>query len=151
MARAGAAGRGLAGTRLRLQTAAGRWSPAPGCAERHRAASRAASCADATARSTSGSRARLLPDRSGAAARPGHAGITQSDRDGWRSGTADIDRPLAEPSPAHLDHQSRRDGLRLYCLLRLELLLEPGRGLASQPELERRAVDVGAVPVGDLH
>ena len=51
---------------------------------------------------------------------------------------------------AQLDHQARRDRLRLRALLGREALLEARGGLAAQPERPRGAVDVGAVPVRDL-
>ncbi len=81
----------------------------------------------------------------------GDAGITQPNRGRRRARAADVDRARQPARAAKLHHQLRRDGLRLDRLLGLKLLLEPGRGLAAQPELQRGSVDVGAIPGRDLH
>ena len=58
--------------------------------------------------------------------------------------------PGATRRAAQLDHQLRRDRLGVHALLGLQPLLEARRGLAAQPQRPRAAVDVGAVPGGDL-
>ncbi len=64
---------------------------------------------------------------------------------------ADVDRAGNDARAAQLDHQLRRERLRVHALLRLQPLLEAPRGLAAQAERPRAAVDVGAVPGRDLH
>ena len=80
-----------------------------------------------------------------------HASVPKPDCRRLRPRSANIDRPGLEARPTQLDHQTGGDRLGLERLLWLELLLEPGRGLRPQPQLQRGAVDVGAVPVRDLH
>ncbi len=50
-----------------------------------------------------------------------------------------------------VEHEPRGDGLTVERLLGREALLEARAGLAAQPELQRRRVDVGRVPVRRLH
>ena len=77
--------------------------------------------------------------------------VPEPDRPRLRARAADVDRPGYGPGAAQFDHQLRRHCLRLHCLLRLKLLLEPCRCLAAQPELERGPMDVRPDPVRDLH
>ena len=64
---------------------------------------------------------------------------------------ADVDRPGHEARAGQLEHEPRGDDLGLHRLLGRQALLEAPAGLAAQAEDLRGAVDVGAVPVGDLH
>ncbi len=72
--------------------------------------------------------------------------LAEADDDRRRARAADVDRPGGQPGARQLEHQSRRERLCLERLFGLKLLLEAARGLAAQPQLERGAVDVGAVP-----
>ncbi len=80
-----------------------------------------------------------------------HARLAQPDH--LRRGRLgpDVDRPGQERGAAQLDHQAGRERLRVVTLLGGEALLEARGGLAAQPERPGGAVDVGPIPVGDLH
>ena len=77
--------------------------------------------------------------------------LAQADDDAGRAVAADVDRPGHEARARQLEHEPRGDDLGLHRLLGRQALLEAPAGLAAQPQDLRGAVDVGAVPVGDLH
>ena len=106
---------------------------------------------DAEAERARGSR-RCARAAIGDAEQAADARVAQADRRlRRRSGRAtDVDRAGHERRAGQLEHQPRRDRLRLERLLGRQALLEARRGLAAQPELRRRAVDVRPVPGRDL-
>jgi hypothetical protein len=77
--------------------------------------------------------------------------LAQVHRPERRPLAAYVGRPGHEPRAGELEHEPGGDDLGLHRLLGREALLEATAGLAAQAEQLRRAVDVGAVPVGDLH